>query len=1022
LLIPLRYPEEPEALKTAWEYYNEGTLSPMQPLHDPFPNIRTPATEIIDREREREWLEQMDTILIFVCLTSLWRQPELMGCQAALFAGFLSTFLIELLGRLEQDPIDVIQDVLIYQTQMMRNSSLGPYVPPDFSPPEHIVVVNALFYASLGVMILAAFVAMLIKSWVREFDRGLRAMSLPEQRAKTREFRYLGMEHWKLSEMVGVLPLLIQISLLLFSIGLILFLFHISTPSFGVTTAIFGIGMLYYGMTTSISVFVTSSPFHSPLSRAFATVYRRAHAYFYPEYYHSTLSEMDCMPATVLGSIRWSIRIFLQKSRPYLERKFENPIAEIETDEVHVSTVASALQRIHDSAPMTPHSEVLQWSVWQVAGSTALNTPPLFDLPYWIIFREDDEEQRSHFSPTMLVAMVAVLVRGPNKWRVRYMKTVRALLQRMETSNDPWAQVVGAVFDNLNCSFWDSNDIERLKQTESNLTNVTRRKELPREHSLWLLSTLSELRSEWWRPDREPFLIEMCLAILSNHASTWGDAPYPDIALLEAVITLAAMSCSSEIDNRLHILTSSREHPWLFQNVRNPALFANWFEDVPSDYHKQLISLLFLVISAFISRRSYPLAAQYLTVVTARGDLPLYTSALPAVASAIGDKRLSAIIRMLMVPQTQELTQPIRYSMLHGENIFQEELLKNYDLQLGASENPDPNFLAIVFMLSKRISSGTIEGLKNVNLELKNPRLRMAARVVARLDIPDGQGLPMGSFDDHRINNMIAALVLLRYTQGTVTQFTEFLLLESFLESRELSISSTALEYYMQTAISYPSPPAPSYCLSATVSAAFNFILADHLLWMGWEILDRFMDGFEVLSVEWRRAFAAGFFTSSRRPLLKPRGDTESTTRESELEQILTWEYFHEEEQEREWTDSEFSGLDWMAMAWSLHLSQHSGKRTEGSGQVNAKSRNLSGPAVNEEFVLRALCKLLDAASPYQLTPIIPKLCEFVQWFDDTELPEYHRMISTRIREAARMHEEFQGLHRFHKIHCTWYI
>lgn len=34
-------------LKTAWEYYNE-------------------ATGIIDRERERDWLEQMDTILIFV--------------------------------------------------------------------------------------------------------------------------------------------------------------------------------------------------------------------------------------------------------------------------------------------------------------------------------------------------------------------------------------------------------------------------------------------------------------------------------------------------------------------------------------------------------------------------------------------------------------------------------------------------------------------------------------------------------------------------------------------------------------------------------------------------------------------------------------------------------------------------------------------------------------------------------------------------------------------------------------------
>jgi len=929
----------------------------------------------------------------------------------------MSAFLIELLGRLEQDPMDIIQDVLIYQTQMMRNSTLGPYVLADFSPPEHIVIVNALFYASLGVIILAAFIAMLIKSWVREFDRGLRAMSLPEQRAKTREFRYLGMERWKLPEMVWILPLLIQISLLLFSIGLILFLFHISKPSFGVTTAIFGIGILYYVMTTSISVFVTSSPFHSPLSRTLATVYRRVHAYFCPHFSHFTFPEMDIMPATTLGRVRRSIQIILQKWRPYLETNFEVPIAEAIVDEVHLPTVASALQRIHDGAPDSQHSEALQWSVWQVAGSTTLNTRPLFGLPDWIILREGDEEYFLHQPPAMLVALVAVSLRGPYIWRVKYMTTVRALLQRMETSNIPWAQVVGAVFDYLNYSRWNSDEIEHLRQTESNLTNVTRRMELPREESLWLLSTLAELRSGSRGPEKEPFLIEICLAILSDYAPYY----YSSIPLFEAVVTLAAMSCSPERANRLHILTSSSEHPWLFQNVRNPTLFANWFEDTPSDYHKQLISLLFLVINAFICRGSYPLAVQYLTVITAKGDLPLYTSSLTAIASAMGDNtlsaiRLSAISTMLVVPQTQELTPTIRYSMLDRDRVFPEELLENYDLQLGASENPDPNLLAIVLMLSKHVPSDEIEGLKNVSPELRNPWLRLAARVVARLDIPDGSGLPIRSFDDHPVHNMIAALSLLRYTNGAVSEYTEFLLLESFLESRELSISSIALGYYMKTAISYSHPPAPSYRLSAAASAAFNFILPDHLLWMGWKILDIFVDGFETLSVEWRRAFAEGFFTLSRRPLLNPRGDTESMKQDSELEQILTWEYFHEEEHEREWTNSEFSGLDWMAMAWSLHLSQKSGRKTEGSGQGN-----LSGPTVNAEFVFRALCKLLDAAPPYQLIPIIPKICEFVQWFDGTELPEYRRMISMRIREVVRMREKFQELHCFHKFHCMWY-
>jgi len=972
---------------------------------------------IIDREREKEWLEQMDTILIFVCLISFRLQPELMACQAALFAGFLSSFLIELLGRLEPDPMDIIQDVLIYQTQMMRNSSLGPYVAPEFSPPEHIVVVNALFYASLGVMILAAFIAMLIKSWVREFDRGLQAMSLPEQRAKTREFRYLGMERWKLPEMVGVLPLLIQISLLLFSIGLVLFLFHISKPSFGVTTAILGIGICYYTTTTSISVFVTSSPFRSPLSRTLATVYRRVYAYFCPDIYDFVSSSMDSTPATALGRVRRSIQIILHKSRPYPENNFETPVAEIQMDEVQLSTVASALKRIHDSAPDSQHSEALHSSVWQVAGSATLSTPPLFDLPYWTLLGADSEEYYSHCPPVMLVAMVAVSLRGPDKWVAGSftIAQVRALIRRMEIFNTPWVQVVVAASEYINYSIYDSNDIMHLRQMESNLTNLTRGDDLTIQESLWLLCTLSELRGESDRPEREPFLIGICLAVLSNH-------PHPNNIFLEPVVTLAAVSCSPEYVNRLHILTSSREYPWLLRNLRNSALFANWFEDIPSDYHKQFVSLLLLVIYHLICQGSYPLAAQYLTVITAKGDLPLYTSALTSIAGYMVDYVLSAIIRMLVAPQTQDLIPIMRYAIDDGARLFQEGPLENYDLQLGASETPDPNLLAIVFMLSKRVPSETIEALKDVNLELNNPWLRLAARVVARQDIPDRSGLLMGSIHDHRVQNMIAALSLLRYTHGTVSQYTEFVLLGSFLESRELCISSVALEYYMETAISYPGPPAPSHCLSAAVSATFNLILPDLLLEMGWELLVIFLDEFETLSVEWRRSFAEGFFTLSRRPLLRPRGNTESMTWESELEQILTWEYFHEEEQESERTDSEFSGLDWMAMAWSLHLSQQSGRKKEGSGQGNAKSLNLGKPIIDEEFVLQALCKLLEAAPPYQLIPIIPKLCEFAQWFDDTDLPEYRGMISTRIREAIRMHEEFRKVHCFNKFHCMWYI
>ena len=42
----------------------------MQTSYEASSNTKTAEMEIIDREREKEWLEQMDTILIFVCHTA----------------------------------------------------------------------------------------------------------------------------------------------------------------------------------------------------------------------------------------------------------------------------------------------------------------------------------------------------------------------------------------------------------------------------------------------------------------------------------------------------------------------------------------------------------------------------------------------------------------------------------------------------------------------------------------------------------------------------------------------------------------------------------------------------------------------------------------------------------------------------------------------------------------------------------------------------------------------------------------
>ena len=167
---------------------------------------------------------------------------------------------------------------MIYQTQMMRNETLPPYHREPFTPSPRVVAVNALLFASLTLILIVAFIAMLVKGWIREFDRGLPAIVKPRRRALVREYRYLGLERWKFVEIVHFLPALIYLSLFLFFCGLSLFLFDVEKACSLVVATFFALGALFYITTTTIATIDDSAPFRSPLSRALGFQFRRLHS------------------------------------------------------------------------------------------------------------------------------------------------------------------------------------------------------------------------------------------------------------------------------------------------------------------------------------------------------------------------------------------------------------------------------------------------------------------------------------------------------------------------------------------------------------------------------------------------------------------------------------------------------------------------------------------------------------------------------------------------------------------------
>jgi hypothetical protein len=75
------------------------------------------------------------------------------------------------------------------------------------------------------------------------------------------------------------------------------------------------------------------------------------------------------------------------------------------------------------------------------------------------------------------------------------------------------------------------------------LISMVQRKELHRNDYLWLLNTLSELRSRSGLSLEDPF-IGIWLPMLMDSATKWNHKIPPDIVLLEAVAMFAAISCT----------------------------------------------------------------------------------------------------------------------------------------------------------------------------------------------------------------------------------------------------------------------------------------------------------------------------------------------------------------------------------------------------------------------------------------------------------------------------------------------
>ncbi len=231
-----------------------------------------------DGEMVEGWRDGLDVLLVFVSTIVLeLRILSLIEEKAGLFSAVVTTFVAQTSQSLQVDYGEVTASLLIELINVQRsvsNGSLVNDVPRSdltFRPSTSDSWVNGLWFTSLSLSLTAALFAVLTKQWIHQY---LSAPSgTPRDRCHVRQFRYMGLEKWRVGFIIGLLPVLMSASLAVFLVGLVLFIVPLRVTIASVVGAITFISFSAYIVTNFLPIVFPSCPYKTPLSQYMFPLY-----------------------------------------------------------------------------------------------------------------------------------------------------------------------------------------------------------------------------------------------------------------------------------------------------------------------------------------------------------------------------------------------------------------------------------------------------------------------------------------------------------------------------------------------------------------------------------------------------------------------------------------------------------------------------------------------------------------------------------------------------------------------------
>lgn len=138
--------------------------------------------------------------------------------------------------------------------------------------PRWAIWQNVLWFSGLILSLASASIGIAVKQWLNEYSSGLSGTSRPV--ARLRQYRLNNLKAWRVEDIVGVIPVLLQLAVSCFLAGLISLVWTLHHAVAITTTALVGLLAIFTVVTTLLPLSNNNSAYLSPQVRPLESLWK----------------------------------------------------------------------------------------------------------------------------------------------------------------------------------------------------------------------------------------------------------------------------------------------------------------------------------------------------------------------------------------------------------------------------------------------------------------------------------------------------------------------------------------------------------------------------------------------------------------------------------------------------------------------------------------------------------------------------------------------------------------------------